>query len=462
MFAACKKNHPPTNTPVPPVKSSEKLIKSFAFKSSDNSTVFIADVGGIIGADTITVTVNQGINVSNLVPTINYIGVDLSPATRVAQNFTNLVTYTVTAEDGSTKRYVVKIVFVRANQKIYIGSDDGNLYALNANTGNQIWKYTTGGAVQSSPTVVNNTVYFGSTDKYLYAIDATNGTLKWKYLTQAPIRTESPVVSNGLVFISCSNNYPSGYLYGLNASTGALVWTKSMPGPTTPAMAGGSVFVGTIEGWFTAFKEMTGDTIWSQSNIFGPAPAVNNGKLYALNSLLTAQIGCFDASNGNLIWAHECNAVGSGPTIDNGTVYVSSFFHTDQWLEAYNATTGEFKWKYTPIYPGNGIPAPPSCPVVLDSIAYPGFHLGGFYAVKTTTGMVAWKFDLPINEWFSNPTAANGVVYVGNADKYVYALDAVTGVVKWKFLTGGAVYSGACIVDSDGMIFYSGASGAKN
>ena len=57
-----------------------------------------------------------------------------------------------------------------ANGVVYFGSDDDNVYALNAVTGAKLWSYTTGSAVQtSSPAVVNGMVYVGSNDGKVYA-----------------------------------------------------------------------------------------------------------------------------------------------------------------------------------------------------------------------------------------------------------------------------------------------------
>jgi outer membrane protein assembly factor BamB len=55
-----------------------------------------------------------------------------------------------------------------ANGVVYVGSDDGNLYALDAGTGAKLWSYAAGG-VDSSPTVVNGVVYVGSDDHKIYA-----------------------------------------------------------------------------------------------------------------------------------------------------------------------------------------------------------------------------------------------------------------------------------------------------
>ncbi len=58
-----------------------------------------------------------------------------------------------------------------ANNAIYIGSDDGRLYAVNATSGEKIWDFLTGGEITSSPTLAGSTVYVGSYDGKVYAIE---------------------------------------------------------------------------------------------------------------------------------------------------------------------------------------------------------------------------------------------------------------------------------------------------
>ena len=64
---------------------------------------------------------------------------------------------------------------------VYIGSEDNNLYALNATTGAKLWSYTTGDRVDSSPAVANGVVYFGSSDGNVYALNAKTGHKLWSY-----------------------------------------------------------------------------------------------------------------------------------------------------------------------------------------------------------------------------------------------------------------------------------------
>jgi eukaryotic-like serine/threonine-protein kinase len=465
LLVCCKKkDRTPPPPPPPPPPSSEKLITSFTFRAGDNITVLLTGVVGSIGADTITVKLDQGLNISNLTPTIIYTGASIIPNSNTAQNFNNTINYTVKAADGSTKKYTIKIVIVTANQKVYVGSDDGNLYALNAHYGTLLWKYTTGGAIQSSPTLVNNTVYVGSNDKYLYAIDAGTGAFKWKYLTNAPIRGESPVVSNGTVYISCANTYVDGDIYAIDAVTGILKWSKYVPIPTSPLVSGGRVFVQSLGGSYYALNESDGSVIWERTmGLTRSTAAISNGKLYTNLSGVQQEVRCLDASTGNTIWSVPCSSGATGPTVHNGTVYVNSSISVPQYTEAYDATTGSFKWRYSPIHSGNPQPPIISYPVASGNLLYPGFHYGTLHALNATTGALAWEFGNATQSlWFANPTVANGVVYVGGNDKNVYAVDATTGNMKWKFLTSGNVTSGPCTIDSDGNIVHAGSSGATN
>lgn len=83
--------------------STDKSITSFRFDS--------VNVTGVINETnrTIMATVPYGTNLTNLVPTIIYAGNSISPESGVLQDFTNQVSYKVTAGDGSTRIYTVTV-----------------------------------------------------------------------------------------------------------------------------------------------------------------------------------------------------------------------------------------------------------------------------------------------------------------------------------------------------------------
>ena len=90
------------------------------------------------------------------------------------------------------------------NDAMYVGAEDGNLYAWNINTRALMWTFPTGtGYLISSPAVANGVVYFGSwwSDNSVYALDASTGAVLWKYTTGDAIDS-SPAVANGMVYIA--------------------------------------------------------------------------------------------------------------------------------------------------------------------------------------------------------------------------------------------------------------------
>jgi cytoskeletal protein RodZ len=94
-----------TETPTQ-TQSSDKAITSFTFQTLTPAANATIDEG----AHTITVNVPPNTNVTSLTPTIEVSdSATVSPASGTPQNFTNPVTYTVTAQDGSTQNYIVTV-----------------------------------------------------------------------------------------------------------------------------------------------------------------------------------------------------------------------------------------------------------------------------------------------------------------------------------------------------------------
>ena len=62
---------------------------------------------------------------------------------------------------------------------VYVGSDDFNVYALDADTGGLLWSFDTGSAIRTTPTVAGGVLYAVSNDARLHALDASTGNLLW-------------------------------------------------------------------------------------------------------------------------------------------------------------------------------------------------------------------------------------------------------------------------------------------
>ncbi len=82
-------------------------------------------------------------------------------------------------------------------------------------SGTLAWSFATGGSVYSSPAVVDGVVYMGSQDGNVYALSAYTGSLIWSYQTGSYV-SSSPAVSNGLVYVGSNN----GGVYALDVNSG--------------------------------------------------------------------------------------------------------------------------------------------------------------------------------------------------------------------------------------------------
>jgi outer membrane protein assembly factor BamB len=133
---------------------------------------------------------------------------------------------------------------------VYVGAgNDDSVYALNATTGIQIWRFKTGGWF-SSPAVDAdaNIVVAGCRDARIYCLDKKYGLLKWEYLTENSNHMSSPTISaNGLVYVGSLDSR----LYCLNKSTGAQVWNYLTGNAITsaPVVISEHVLVGSNDGY---------------------------------------------------------------------------------------------------------------------------------------------------------------------------------------------------------------------
>ncbi|HEV7714054.1 MAG TPA: PQQ-binding-like beta-propeller repeat protein [Steroidobacteraceae bacterium] len=152
-----------------------------------------------------------------------------------------------------------------ASGVVYFGSGDGNVYAVQAASGELKWKFQTGDVVHASPALANGLLYVGSWDSFFYALDATSGKEKWRYKTgedrdiynQVGIQS-SAVVANGVVYFGCRDSN----VYALDAATGAERWKFSNQGSwviSTPIVSNGKLYFATSDsGIFQALHADSG------------------------------------------------------------------------------------------------------------------------------------------------------------------------------------------------------------
>ena len=315
------------------------------------------------------------------------------------------------------------------------------------------WSFTTGGSVSSSPAVVNGVVYVGSDDTNLYAVNAATGAQLWSFATSSNV--SSPAVANGVVYVVGNGN-----VYALNAATGAQQWTQPIGSDSTspPTVANGTVYVG-LGASIYAFNAATGAQQWTftTGEVVDGAPAVANGVVYA--GSVDGNLYALNASTGAQLWSFAAGEVETAPAVANGVVYVGSDGGN---IYALNAATGAQLWSFAI---GSNVF---SSPAVTNGVVYVGSNDGNVYALDAATGTQLWSYTTG-NSVGSSPAVANGVVYVGSNDDNIYALDAATGTRLWSYTTGGPVGSSPAVVNGvvyvgsdDGNLYAFDLAGGQN
>jgi len=254
---------------------------------------------------------------------------------------------------------------------IYVGADDGNLYALNMKNGSLIWKFFTRGRVRSTPAFYNNTIFFSSYDGIFYAVDALTGTKKWTFKTAGEGQYKAPGI-HGLL--------PANQLITDD-------WDIYQ---SSPAIAHGHIYFGS-----------------------------GNGNVYAL-----------DATNGEELWHFKTgNVVHSSPAVNDGMVFIGSW---DRNMYALDLSTGKKIWNFTTgndtvYYNQIGIQG---SPLISDSLLYFGCRDSHIYCLNKYTGRERWSFDAKGSWVIVTPTLLDNKLYAATSDSHRFLiLDPLSGKV---------------------------------
>jgi outer membrane protein assembly factor BamB len=326
-----------------------------------------------------------------------------------------------------------------ANGLAYVGSTDGNLYAIDLNSGTMKWKFETKARVVSSPAAAGGVVYFSSYDGWLYAVEATTGKLKWKFKNAGERRfagthihgslpaaetmpdpfdcyLSSPVVWNGNVYFGSGD----GNVYALDAGTGSVKWRFHTGDVVhaSPAISGGTLFVGSWDSYFYAIDAASGKEKWRFKT--GVDPDIHN------------QVG-----------------IQSSAAVADGTVY---FGCRDSHLYALDAVTGKKRWSFS-----TGSSWVISSPAVSQGRVYfATSDTALFYALDAGTGkqIFSLKFHFP---FFSSPAIAGNTLYIGSHDGKLTAINLMTQTRAWDFQTDGSRRRLAALSKPDGNPNYAAA-----
>lgn len=308
---------------------------------------------------------------------------------------------------------------VVADGVAYAASTDGNLYAVDAITGDGIddWPVELGASSEATPTVADGTVYVGDESGTIWAFDAQSGETEWRFETDGPVGG-APVVHDGIVYATSED----GVVYAIDGATGAETeWTFETGGGEDAEIRGGPALVPDGEG-ATVYVANTG------------------GIVYAL-----------DADSGTEQWREvvDRGQVQAAPAVADSTVYVSAVEGTSGFVYALDAETGTQQWDFEADGPVV------SSPAATAEHVYIGSRSQHVYAIEATLGEEQWRVDTG-RQVNAAPVVVDETVYAVSFSNELFGL-TTDGDQRFSAETVGSVSAAPAV--ADGRVFVASESG---
>jgi outer membrane protein assembly factor BamB len=232
--------------------------------------------------------------------------------------------------------------------RLYLGTGDGHVLALDPATGARIWSFAAGDAVDSTPALDGDRLYVGSFDRSVYALNADSGTLLWKHDTGGAV-VSSPAIFRDRVLVG-SRSYD---LLALDARTGVPAWTRYV--------------------WFS----------WIES----PA-TIREGTAY-VGSSDAALLSAFDATSGRTRWDLDVMGWAWGqPAVSDTRVYIGTAgaakypVRHQPGVLGVDRATGRVAWRFQSQAPADGTYGFPASPALIGDLVVVGGVDGRIYAFR--------------------------------------------------------------------------------
>lgn len=228
---------------------------------------------------------------------------------------------------------------------VALAHDEESLVAYNMDRGAVEWSAKLGD-IESSPLFMNDRLYVASLRGRVFCIDKNNGSICWTFTIppskQGVMIHSSPASDGNVIVVGCDNSH----LYAIDAHNGSLKWSASTGKSilASPSVSDGKVFAGSLDNYMRAFDLETGREVWRtplDAKIFS-SQAVNERYVIVGTAGRTAY--CLNKNTGDVVWKAGTNSVINAPPLVSGTVvYIGCI---DKHLYAFDTETGKLLWQY--------------------------------------------------------------------------------------------------------------------
>ncbi len=245
---------------------------------------------------------------------------------------------------------------------VYAHAGYGYVVALDAQSGEEVWRQTSFTPFHTAPTVADGRVFVTTDDNELYALDARSGEVLWTHqgiAESARLITAPSAAVSGEVVIA---PYTSGEIVALRAQNGSELWSDSLTrtgGLTplasindisaSPVVLGDRVYAVSHSGVMGAFDLRTGERVWTQNVSALHTPWIAGDFLFLITT--DAEAVAIDRRNGDVRWITQLRAfenerrrrdriAWAGPVLAGGRLLA---FSSDERMAILDPATGEVR-----------------------------------------------------------------------------------------------------------------------
>lgn len=239
-----------------------------------------------------------------------------------------------------------------AYKKLFLGTEQGDVIALDVETGELLWRAMVGGEVLAAPAVDMGIVVVSAHSGVIYGLDAETGDERWQYKGSSPALTlranSSPVAAQGAAFVGTAD----GKLSAIVIDKGFQAWEQQITTPAganeldrmvdiaaTPIIVGGTLYVVAYNGELAAIEMRTGQPAWKREYSSYRGFTIDGFDLYITDS--SSMVVGLDRRNGGEKWVQsglEGRAI-TTPAVVGDYVVVGDFEGYLHWLDR---TDGQF------------------------------------------------------------------------------------------------------------------------
>ncbi|MGS2721871.1 outer membrane protein assembly factor BamB [Paraglaciecola aestuariivivens] len=201
-----------------------------------------------------------------------------------------------------------------AYETVFFGTENGDVFALDANTGEQKWKTSVKGEVLAAPAIDAGIVLVNTGSGFIFALDASSGEELWSAESDVPplsLRGVSApaAVNGGAIFgtatgrlvVNILETGQTAWEQVISAATGVTELERIVDIDSEPLVAGGTIFVISYDGTLASVELRTGRIIWKREYKSYSRLSMSGNTLFVVD--VNSNLYALDSRNGVELWS---------------------------------------------------------------------------------------------------------------------------------------------------------------